>query len=164
MAATKGNEWWSLRSKHGRDKLFDTPELMWQAACEYFQWCEDNPLIETKAMSVSNGMQAGSEIQMVELPLKRPYTLQGLCRYLGCNTAYFRNFKNQERAKKEDFSSVITLIEETVYEQKFSGAATGFFNANIISRDLGLKETTQTDINVQAIPKIEFEMPDQIED
>ena len=38
MAAPKGNQFWMLRSKHGRDKLFATPEALWEAACEYFQW------------------------------------------------------------------------------------------------------------------------------
>ena len=45
MGAPKGNQFWKLRSKHGRDKLFTTPELLWQAACEYFEWCENNPKI-----------------------------------------------------------------------------------------------------------------------
>ena len=36
---------WMLRSKHGRDKLFATPELLWDAACEYFQWCDENPWV-----------------------------------------------------------------------------------------------------------------------
>lgn len=42
MAAPKGNQFWMLRSKHGRDKLFATPEALWEAACEYFQWCDEN--------------------------------------------------------------------------------------------------------------------------
>ena len=29
MAAPKGNQFWMLRSKHGRDKLFATPEALW---------------------------------------------------------------------------------------------------------------------------------------
>ena len=35
--ASVGNEWYKLRSKHGRDKLFTTPELLWEAECEYLQ-------------------------------------------------------------------------------------------------------------------------------
>ena len=46
MGAPTGNEFWKLRSKHGRDKLFQSPELLWDAAEEYFQWSVDNPLIE----------------------------------------------------------------------------------------------------------------------
>lgn len=140
MAAPTGNRFWELRSKHGRDKLFESPELMWEAACEYFQWVEDNPFYETKPMSVSIGNNQGSSVEMVEIPIKRPFTMQGICLYLNCGVSYFRNFKNEERAQSEDFKSVIAKIEETIYNQKFSGAASGFFNANIIARDLGLAD------------------------
>lgn len=50
MAAPTGNKFWMLRSKHGRDKLFSTPELLWEAACEYFQWCDENPWLSKKAI------------------------------------------------------------------------------------------------------------------
>ena len=125
--APKGNQFWKLRSKHGRDKLFATPKLMWEAACEYFQWCDDNPLIEIDFM--------GKNITRVEKPKMRPYTLQGLCLYLDCSISYFREFK---KGCPKDFLSVITRIEEIIYNQKFSGAAAGFLNPNIIARDLGL--------------------------
>ena len=36
MAASKNNQFWKLRSKHGRDTLFSSPELLWSAAYEYF--------------------------------------------------------------------------------------------------------------------------------
>jgi len=132
MAAPIGNRFWELRSKHGRDKLFESPKLMWDAACEYFEWCEDNPLIEIDFK--------GKDADRVELPKMRAFTLEGLCLYLDCNTAYFRNFKNQERKDGDNFSSVIAKIEATIRNQKFTGAAAGFLNATIISRDLGLKE------------------------
>lgn len=130
MGAPIGNQFWKLRSKHGRAKLFETPELLWEAACEYFEWCEANPLIEYD--------YRGGEL--VEIPKMRAFTMHGLCQYLNCNTLYFQNFKSQERAKKEDFSIIITQIEETVYNQKFTGAAGGFLNANLIARDLGLTD------------------------
>ena len=130
MAAPEGNEFWKLRSKHGRDKLFDSPELLWEAACEYFKWCEDHPLIEID--------YKGKDADKVEIPKMRAFTLTGLCLYLGCNTAYFRSFKSQNKDKEEDFNTVITRIEETAYTQKLVGAAAGFLNPNIISRDLGL--------------------------
>jgi hypothetical protein len=33
---------------------------------------------------------------------------------------------------------------DIIYTQKFTGAAAGFLNPNIIARDLGLKEHTDT--------------------
>jgi DNA-packaging protein gp3 len=41
---------------------------------------------------------------------------------------------------KQDFSSIITRIRETIYNQKFTGAAAGFLNPNIIARDFGLTD------------------------
>ena len=143
MSAPKGNKFFQLRSKHGRDKLFETPELMWEAALEYFQWCEKNPLFET--------VWKGTPLQKKKIPHLRPYTLQGLCRFLNCNSAYFRQFKTDKEKCTEAFNTVILNIEELIYDQKFSGAASGFFNANIISRDLGLADKQET--NSKAFPK-----------
>jgi len=142
MAAPEGNEFWRLRAKHGRDKLFESPELLKEAAYEYFKYIVDNPDYEIKPMVVSSGKE-GSSVEMIRVPVKKPFLLEGLCTYLGCNPAYFRNFKNQERAQKEDFSSVIADIENIIYTQKLSGSISGFFNANIIARHLGLKDSSE---------------------
>lgn len=142
MAAPLGNQFWKLRSKHGRDKLFESPELMWEAACDYFEWVINNPDYEVKPMVVSQGKE-GSTVEMIQIPIKKPFLLEGLCLYMGCTSSYFRNFKMQERAKAEDFMTVIAKIEEVIYSQKISGAISGYFNSNIIARHLGLKDSTE---------------------
>ncbi|HXP53156.1 MAG TPA: DNA-packaging protein [Bacteroidia bacterium] len=138
MGAPEGNQFWKLRSKHGRDILFATPELLWDAACEYFEWCDENKLMEVDFR--------GKDADRVNIPHMRPYTLHGLCLYLDCGTAYFRNFN----PPNEDFKSVITRITETIYNQKFEGAAAGFLNPNIIARDLGLTEKTEVKAEVKS--------------
>lgn len=156
MAAPTGNKFWLQRSTHGRDLLFETPTLLWEAACEYFAWCEDNPLIEVVHDKLKeNGI--GDKLTMVELPKLRPFTMHGLCIFLDCSTSYFRTFKSEQK-DKEDFLSVITRIEEIIYNQKFSGAATGFFNANIISRDLGLTDKKETKHTVKIGKDLEDEI------
>lgn len=148
-----------LRSKHGRDKLFETPDLMWEAACEYFEWCFNTPLIETSPQVLRvNG--EGDHVEMTELPKMRAFTMQGLCRYLDCNTAYFNQFE-AELAKKyddvsKDFSKVVTRIRETIFEQKFTGAAAGFLNSNIISMELGLKNKHETELTMPQGVNINF--------
>jgi hypothetical protein len=138
MAAPIGNKFWQLRSKHGRDKLFASPEAMWEAACEYFQWCDDNPLYESKA-HVVNG-----QVEITKIPLMRAYTWQGVASYLHCTYAYFRMFrhslKDSPKQTDKDFITVIGEIEETLYRQKFEGASANLLNANIIARDLGLSD------------------------
>lgn len=135
MGAPVGNEYWKLRSKHGRDKLFETPELLWEAACEYFQWAEDNPLIETKAFTFQGA------IITAKVPKMRALTLKQLCLYLKCNEAYLRTFKSQLPEGEKDFNTVIEDIETVIFTQKFQGAAADLLNANLISRDLGLMDS-----------------------
>ncbi len=127
-----GNQFWKLRSRHGREKLFATPELLWEAACEYFEWCDENPWMKTD--------HKGKDALQVKEPLIRPFTMIGLCLFLGCNTGYFHDFKKGLPPEEKDFSDIITRIEQVVFTQKFEGAAVGVFNANIIARDLGLSD------------------------
>jgi hypothetical protein len=141
MGAPKGNQFWKLRSKHGRDKLFATSKLMWEAACEYFQWCDDNPWMKEEIKTRPSGAD------ITKTKLGRPYTIQGLCHYLDCNVQYFGDFKKNLPEGEEDFSLVVTRIEETIYRQKFEGASIGVFNSNIIARDLGLKDASSKEIS-----------------
>ena len=62
MAAPKGNQFWKLRSKHGRDKLFATPDLLWQAACEYFEWCDKHPWYKSEAIKNAINKNAVQQI------------------------------------------------------------------------------------------------------
>ncbi len=48
MGAPKGNRFWEARSSHGRKPIFGDPSQLWDAACQYFTWVDDNPLIEEK--------------------------------------------------------------------------------------------------------------------
>ena len=143
MSAPKGNRYWELRSKHGRDTLFESPQLLWESACEYFTYIDDNPLQEEVVF------HAQGIITHDTVSKKRPFTIMGLCLFLDCNKGYFDDFENSLKDKNDslsnDFSVVITRIREIIYNQKFEGAVTGFFNANIIARELGLKESSQTE-------------------
>jgi hypothetical protein len=134
MAAPIGNQFWKMRSKHGRDKLFASPQLLWEAACDYFEWCESNPLYETKAFAFQG------VVTTEELPKMRAMTMSQLCFYLNCNEAYFRTFKAQLPDGEIDFNTVIKDIEQIVFNQKFQGAAADLLNSNIIARDLGLTD------------------------
>lgn len=134
MAAPKDNQFWKQRSKHGRDKLFATPELLWEVACEYFAWCDDNPIIKKDV--VRSGKNAGD---ILDIPVQRPYSLSGLLFYVGACESYWRQFKAGEH---KDFLTVINDIEKVIETQQFDGATVGIFNSNIIARKLGLVDKT----------------------
>ena len=157
MAAPKENTFWKLRSKHGRKTLFESPKKLWDASCEYFQWCDENPLKEAKPFHFQGN------VTIAKVDKLRAYTLIGLCLYLDCSENYFRNFESNN-IDEEDFMAVITRIRETIYTQKFTGAAADLLNPNIIARDLGLveqKEIKQTNIN-QLSEKTDEELEEEL--
>lgn len=162
MAAPKGNQFWKIRSRHGRKKLFSTPKILEREAFKYFQWCIDNPLIEAQVVKGREYTKGGEDSPdneetktskpyvIAELPKMRAFTMEGLCHFLRCNKGYFNDFDKNIKDSKEqidkDFSVIITHIREIIYRQKFEGAAAGFLNANIIARDLGLSDKREHSI------------------
>jgi hypothetical protein len=134
MAAPTGNRFWEARSSHGRKPIFESPDKLWNAAVEYFQWCEDNPLWETKSY-----MFQGAPVQD-QIPKMRAMTISGLCIFLDIDITTWRDY-----GTKDDFSRVVKNAEQIIYNQKFAGAAADMLNANIIARDLGLKDQTSNE-------------------
>jgi hypothetical protein len=155
MGAPKGNQFWRLRSSHGRDKLFETPELLWEAAGEYFNWCDSHPWYKVQPNRSSQPAYYKEDEdpkepeKLIKIPQVIPYTLSGLCLYLDASERYWSNFRT-ETAKKlkdnpkdelsHDFMQVIDRVETIIKTQKLTGAAVGAFNANIVSRELGMAD------------------------
>jgi hypothetical protein len=137
--APKGNKFWMARSKHGRDKIFSTPEAMWEACCEYFQWCEENPLWEDKAAQYQG---VAVDVSVAKM---RAMTIEGLCMHFGANSKYLAQFEQTLDVSTEEgrgFSHVISDARDVIRRQKFEGAAADLLNPNIIARDLGLKDSS----------------------
>ena len=131
MVAPKGNQFWKLRSKHGRDKIFESPEILWDAACEYFQYIEDNPI----TVQDNKGTKNVNEVSLI-----RPFTIHGLCIYLDIDRTTYVDYRNNK-----DYSTVVRKIDDIIYNQKFEGAAIGIFKDSIIARDLGLTDKQNVD-------------------
>lgn len=131
------NEFWKLRSSHGRKPKFESPEDLWGAACEYFQWVTDNPLLTVELVKFQG------EAKQAQLPKIRAMTEIGLCNFLNIGQSTWNDYKN-----KRDFSEVTTRISNIIYQQKFEGAAADLLNPNIIARELGLADSKKVDLDV----------------
>lgn len=136
MAAPKKNEFWKHHSKHGRDKIFTAPEILWEAACEYFKWCINNPLKEV----IIQGNKRWT------VPKMRAMTESGLCIFLDIESRTWRNYSDESKDTYKAFIPVTSKIKEIIKTQKFTGAAAGLLNANIIARDLGLTDKKEIDV------------------
>lgn len=127
MAFEKGNMYWKLRSRHGRNKKYKDAEELWKDCEGYFKFMDENPF----EYQDNKGTKNVNTIQV-----KRPYTLHSLCLYLDIQRPTWCEW----RKKDHDFSKVVHKVDDIIYNQKFEGAAIGLYNSNIIIRDLGLAE------------------------
>jgi hypothetical protein len=90
-------------------------------------------------------------------------TKAGLCFFLGVDEKTFNRYRD---GADQDFCRVALEAEQVIYQQKFAGAAADLLNANIIARDLGLSDKTQTehsgsiDINKMSDDELERRIAD----
>ena len=127
MAAPIGNQFWKLRLKHGRDRVIQSPEELWENACEYFEWCDGNPLYSKD--------WKGKDAMEVDVPLRRVYQKGSFA--ICCGLSGWEKISDLKDVS-DDFRDVVARIEQIIASQKFEGAAVDQFNARIIAQDLGL--------------------------
>nr|WP_321482326.1 terminase small subunit [uncultured Cohaesibacter sp.] len=132
MAAPKGNKFWQARSRHGRKPKWEDPNELWEACEEYFEWVEGNPLLAAELVKYKGKFKTAKVAKM------RAMTISGLCIFLGIDVRTWPSYR-----EKEGFIPVVTRVEEIIREQKFTGAAAGLLETNIIARDLGLIDKTE---------------------
>jgi hypothetical protein len=136
----KGNEYWRKRSKHGRNRIIQDEQTLWDAADEYFNWCHTNPIYETDFR--------GKDLTEVKIPRPRPFKKEEFARF--CGLSEWRLITDLKTVSP-DFSQVITHIEKTIADQKYDYAVVGMFNSSIVAKDLGLadkKEVVKTTVKM----------------
>jgi hypothetical protein len=115
----------------GRPAKIKTPEELWEKACEYFEWCDANPI----TVEENKGTR---HVNKVRKP--RPYTKAGFELYCNLGPTYLNDLEGR---KDHDFSYVLNNITKAVNTQMFNHAAIGVFRENLVSRYLHLRDTTE---------------------
>ncbi len=129
------NRWWKNRAKknsHITPAIFYSADELWKACCQYFEWAENNPLYEQKVC------QFRENTWRENIPKVRAFTQYGLCTYLGIVTETWANWRHNDM-----FKFVCAMVDQIIYTQKFENASADLLNANIIARDLGLRDGTE---------------------
>jgi hypothetical protein len=145
MSAPKGNQFWKLRATHGRDLIFSSPTVLWEACTEYFEATDERKWVKKDWV--------GKDAVEVERETDAPYTLTGLFVFLDIDRKTWDLYRN-----REDFIPICTRVEQIMFTQKFEGAAVGAFNPSIIARDLGLRDNVDVkseNVNVNVEPTAE---------
>jgi hypothetical protein len=132
MAAPAGNQFWRVRSSHGRKPIFPDPEALWDACLEYFEWVEANPLWEDNLVTYQG---AATHVPTAKM---RAMTVSGLCIFLDISQQAWSEYR-----QRDGFGEITTRVDEIIRTQKFQGAAADLLNPNIIARDLGLADKSE---------------------
>lgn len=132
------------RMNFDRLRRFAGPNELAEAAMEYFEWNEQNPM--QKAVSYHH---KGLIIRDWEAK-PRPMTLGRMFAHMNILPDMWN-----EMRKREETKPVTEFIEQAIYDQKFEAAAVDLMNAGFIARDLGLSEKTQhTVLEPTAAPQV----------
>lgn len=156
----KGNQYYKLRSKHGRDSKY-TPDTLREKFNEYVEWVLENPLKEEQIISrpwveyVDDGeggqKKVGHSHKVIQVNKMRPFTIRGFANFAEISKQTFLTYE-----KKKDFLDVVSRIRGIIENQQIEGASAGFLNHNIIARLVGLvdkKEVKQDRRTTQYTPK-----------
>lgn len=153
----RGNKQWALRSVIGREKIFGSADVLRAEALLYFDWCDRNPRMRAelvKHLGVA---------EQYDVPLGRPYTMDGLCNYLGVSGSYFRSAKANIETKiakklatieEEALLETIIWIETTTRNDQIEGGLVGLYNANLVSRLHNLAENVNSNVSGPAVLSI----------
>ena len=137
-------ELWEIAKGPGQPPCFSSPQEMWDRSVEYFKWCGECLILEDKIFKVKSGDTDILDHEFITH--KRPMTLAGLHIFLNISEQTWYNYK-----KKDEYLGITNAIDRTMYENKFSGASVGQFNANIIARDLGLADKTEIKLDSASV-------------
>lgn len=94
MGAPEGNQFWKMRSKHGRGRIFTEPEIMLQACYEYFKYQSEKMFLKKEA--VKGGEFTG---QIIDVPTITPFSFAMMCSYLHVHSKYFNEFEKALKPK-----------------------------------------------------------------
>jgi len=141
MSAPKGNQFWKLAPKQGRNAIWEKPEDLRSACEEYFEYVISTPLEEDGTFAFQ-GIVTHEPIQKM-----RTMSIEGLCVFLGIVRQTWNNYK-----AKDEFLVVTEYVTNVMYDYKITGAASGLLNPSIIVRDLKLRDAVDSDITSNGKP------------
>lgn len=138
--------YWDWRANTGKPKNLRNPKQLWKLACEYFQSVDERPF--KKKDFIRGGESAGT---IIDIETIMPYTWQGLDDYLFANgvLAKLEDYRANKDNRYPEFAETLSRITGIIFDQKYSGAAVGAFNASLISKDLGISEKIQQTITME---------------
>ncbi len=134
-----------------RPRRFNSPDELWEAFCDYVEYCEKNPWYKTEPTKQG----------LVQVPVGKPLTFMGFSAYCGLTHQGLLNYG--ELKGREDFFEIFTRIREIIDNHQYEGAAVGVYNHTLIARRLGLVDKRQNDVTVNDVTNYDDVSNDELQ-
>jgi len=153
MPAPKGHPLWGnpLNPKKY------TPQELWNKFIEYKEWNSNNPIMVVEQSKMPQRIPANYKgslkkflNQIIYLPHERALSIWRFCIFANITQETFDNYSKSKGY--ETFFEICKRIREEIDAQHFEGGMSGTFNANIVTRKLGLQEKIQSTQNIIISP------------
>lgn len=118
--------------------IFATPDELWDAACEYFDWCVDTPIEYELEIGKNTG-------QFVKLKKPRPFNMRGFHGLAEISPKMWKRLQEDP-----EFEEVLYRIENVIYTQIYDGGMTGIYDSGMSSKSLGLTDKREITADVNA--------------
>jgi len=119
-----------------------TPEQLAEKFVEFVKWCQDNPIVVKTTTRYANGNWSE-----VEDKKPRLISLSAFELYAGVTDSWWAMLS--KRARAEEYVRVKAEIKKLCESYQKEMASANLFNANIISRLLGLADKQQVEGKVE---------------
>lgn len=128
----------------GRPLAYRPKELA-EKFIEYIEWAKNHPIVTTDS---EEGQKAGKFTEVVITRMKpRLISIEGFLVYIGKTKRWWGELDNGRLSAQ--FSALKQCVREYCESYQTEMASTGLFNANIISRLLGLADKQELDVNAE---------------
>lgn len=121
-----------------------TPKQLAEKFVEYVKWVDEHP-IRLKTIETSTSTQGNTYGKESADEKPRLVSIEGFCVWLGESKNWWIKLDNPEAKHKDEFFTLKTKIREYCEQYQKEMASSGVFNANIISRLLGLADRQQVE-------------------
>lgn len=125
-----------------------TPEELWEKFGEYVQWAKDNPIV-LGASETSTNAEGKSWDKDTQRQIPRLVSIGGFLVFIGEDDSWWSKLDNRREGEK--YVRVKNYIRRYCENYQKEMASANIFNANIISRLLGLadrKEVKADGLNI----------------
>ena len=140
-----------LKSKGGRKRAYETPELLEEAFYEYVDWefsRDEFDIVKQKSQKNAKNVK---DIYEERTKVQSPLSIYMFQTYIGRSESWLKEFEKKLKENPEEnkkFLSVIKGIREFIKDHQIKGALSGKYKENIIARLHGIKEQQETEVKV----------------